>query len=786
MRCLLMLLLSFIAVSFASFALAGEVGQQDIPYMADWPTLPSPFRVRDWQDTARRVTLLTLDGEASYPYFPVTKYFLQEQPLSGGAQGQQFGVQTYLRSTPAKAAYGEAVAQLAAVVTASMTEGIDPHTLYGMDFVQMAKAYFSRTPDGRGFISNNTPVEDCPGSYWYTLYPTCLYFHLAALHPEDAELQSHMREVADTWLEAIAEIPTWDAQGYSLKNRTLEAGNHQEPEGILGAAYVMLMAHERFGDARYLAAAQSLMQEAALRTTNPYYEILGSYAPYTAARLNAQHNAGLPLARMLDWVFNDGSEAARPGWGVINTRWGDYDAYGLSGSLTDTQGYAFSMNTFVSAGMLAPVARYAPQYSRALGQYLTAVAANSDMFFADGLPAELQDDSAYTAQTGLTCLVYEGVRNLGTTTPYATGDAKGFAPGVEGTNFSFYSSGPIGLFSSIIGRTNVPEILMFDLLRTDFEHDAAYPTWLMYNPLDQAKEVCMPLPDDDAHDVYDAVSGQYLAKGVTGSAAFTMQPDTAVQAVILPVGIKLTENQGRIEADGVVVRYDNAWLVLPGVEEYALLREGDVLPLEAHLPSDDQVTSCIVTLNGQTAAEISDLSAPLQLPLPEGMPRRAALNITVQTAQGRRLGLSRSIQVLPAAAEPVLQLTGNELKKAFPRTDNCRVYQEENGIRLKITKGSSAFQMSQMALRADQNAWVKVKIPQASAAWSVQLYVNTLGTAIEVQPAWQRTGEYLIPLGDVLRTNNLEKANVKVVFSLSSGGTGEIILEELTVYTQTK
>ncbi len=783
MRYLFLLLLPLAIILLTSLVLAEETPQQSIPYMNNWPTLPTPFRVRDWQDTARRVTLLTLDGEASYPHFPVTKYFQQEQPLSGGAHGQQFGVQTYLRSTPPKAAYGEAVAQLAAVVTASMTEGIDPHTLYGMDFVHMAKAYFSRTPDGRGFISNNTPAEDCPGSYWYTLYPTCLYFHLAALHPEDAELQSHMREVADTWLEAIAEIPTWDAQGYSLKNRNLEPGNHQEPEGILGAAYVMLMAHERFGDARYLEAAKSLMREAALRTTNPYYEILGSYAPYTAARLNAQHNAGLPLARMLDWVFNDGSEAARPGWGVINTRWGDYDAYGLAGSLTDTQGYAFSMNTFVSAGMLAPVARYAPQYSRALGQYLTAVAANSEMFFADGLPAELQDDHAYTAQTGLTYLIYEGVRNLGKTTPYATGDAKGFAPGVEGTNFSFYSSGPIGLFSSIIGRTNVPEILMFDLLRTDFEHDPAYPTYLLYNPLTEVREVRMPLPDGDAHDVYDAVSGQYLAKGVCGSAVFTLQPDTAVQAVILPAGAQLTENQGRIEADGIVVRYSNAWLDLPSVEEYALLREGDILPIAVYLPDGDQVTSCLVTLNGQTIAETSDLT-PIHLPLPEGTPRRAALNITVETAQGLRLGLSRSIQVLPANAEAVIHLTGDELKKAFPRTDNCRVYLEENGIRLKITKGSSDFRMGQMALHTNQNAWVALRIPQASAAWSVQLYVNNLGKAIEVQPAWQRTGEYLIPLGDVLRANNLEQATVRVVFSLASSSTGEIILEELTVYTQ--
>lgn len=779
MRYFFLSLFILTAALLFSSAQADDAGQLDIPYMADWPTLPNPFRIRDWQDTARRVTLLTLDANAAYPYFPVTKYFRQEQPLSGGAQGQQFGVQTYLRSTPAPARYGEAVAQLAAVVTASMTDGIDPHTLYGMDFVQMAKAYFSRTPDGRGFISNNTPVDDCPGSYWYTLYPTCLYFHLAALHPEDAELQSHMREVADTWLEAISEIPTWDAQGYSLKDHAIEPGNHTEPEGILGAAYVMLMAYERFEDARYLEAAQSLMHQASLRTTNPYYEILGSYAPYTAARLNAQHNAGLPLARMLDWVFHDGSVAARPGWGVINARWGDYDAYGLAGSLTDTQGYAFSMNTFVTAGMLAPVARYAPQYTRALGQYLTAVAANSEMFFADGLPAELQDDSAYTAQTGLTYLVYEGVRHLGKTTPFATGDAKHFAPGVEGTNFSFYSSGPIGLFSAIIGRTNVPEILMFDLLKTDFEHGAAFPTFLLYNPLSEAKDVIMPLPDSGAHDVYDAVSGQYLAWNVTGSAAFTLQPDTAVQAVILPAGAMLTESQGCTKADGIVVRYAAAWIDLPDAGEYALLRAGDMLPMEAHLPSGDHIVTCKATLDGR---EIDiNLDA---LRIPEDASGRAALNITVETENGLRLGLSRSIQVLPANAEVHAQLTGKSFRNVFQRTDNCRTYLEDNSMRLKVTQGSSSFPLPMMKLHANQPAWVTVRVASASAAWGIQLYLNSTGEYITVLPEWQRTGEYLVSLDNVLRDKGLEQANVKVVFTLASGGTGEVTLEELTVYTE--
>ena len=90
-----------IVMLLPSAAMALEEKQQSIPYMAGWPKLPCPFIVRNWEDTAREVTLLTLNANASSPYFPVSAYFQQETPLSGGAQGQQFGVQTYLRSRAA-------------------------------------------------------------------------------------------------------------------------------------------------------------------------------------------------------------------------------------------------------------------------------------------------------------------------------------------------------------------------------------------------------------------------------------------------------------------------------------------------------------------------------------------------------------------------------------------------------------------------------------------------------------------------------------------------------------
>lgn len=120
--------------------------------------------------------------------------------------------------------------QLAAVLTASLLEGVDPRSLNGRDYVRMTQAYYSETPDGRGFVSNNLS-DDCADSYWYTLYPTLLYFHLASQYPEDETFEKHMRAVADTWLDALTYIDTWDAQGVSLKSRVTVQGTHGEPEG---------------------------------------------------------------------------------------------------------------------------------------------------------------------------------------------------------------------------------------------------------------------------------------------------------------------------------------------------------------------------------------------------------------------------------------------------------------------------------------------------------------------------------------------------------------------------
>jgi len=771
-------------------AMAAPVQQDTIPLMEGWPNLPSPYVTRDWNAYAKKVTLLSFDAQADQQYFPISFYYDVEKPTTGGYTGKNFGTRTYLREGNALRGPGEAVTQLSAILTASMTEGLDPRDINGMDYVKMAQIYFMRTPDGRGFVSNNAPGSDCTGSFWYTLYPTLLYYHLAALYPEDTVLEGHIREVADTWLDALNSITTWDAMGYSLKNNQLVTGGHTEPEGIFGVAYILLMAHARFGEEKYLNAAVALMEQAAEFTENPYYEILGSYAPVIAARLNAEKNAGLPLARMMDWVFTDGTHLARPSWGIIDARWGDYDAYGLAGSHTDTSGYAFAMNTFVTAGALAPVARYAPWYAHDLGKYLTAVASNSHMFFGDGLPKELQDDGDYVEKTGLDFLVYEGVRHhkkdVPVVIPFATGDSKMFAPGVPGTNFSFYSSGPMGLFSAIVGETNVPEILCFDLLKTDFEHGDAYPTYLLYNPLNETKDVIMPLPGDGSVDVFDAVSGVYLVKNVQGEAAFKMDADEAVMPVLLPAGAEIMENSGRLEANGIAIRYGGGWIALPETREYAMIRSGDEVKVQACLPENDRAISYTAAFAGEEIAFGEADGKEFSFILPENMPAEGALQVTVETALGKKLSCAKTVQVLSGKLQEVMHLEGKSLKKNFSRTSNCRVALEEGGVRFKMDWGETVFSLPMQLIKAEENPKMMFNISESSAAWGVKIFINqTAETHVLRSPA-REEGEFLFDLGEAIRNAGLSQAHVKVQLVIREDGGKEVLLNEITLYTEGK
>lgn len=138
--------------------------------------------------------------------------------------------------------------------------------------------------------------------------------------------------------------------------------------------------------------------------------------------------------------------------------------------------------------------------------------------------------------------------------PYAQGDeATGKLPGST-TDFSLYSGSHVGILGGIVRTTNVPMILQLDLLKTDYYHAKAYPTFLYYNPYGTPKSLQIdagPAP----RDLYDTVGSQFVKRGVTGTTSVKIPADTAMVIVLAPANGSLKKEGRRTLVNGVVIDY---------------------------------------------------------------------------------------------------------------------------------------------------------------------------------------------------------------------------------------
>lgn len=153
--------------------------------------------------------------------------------------------------------------------------------------------------------------------------------------------------------------------------------------------------------------------------------------------------------------------------------------------------------------------------------------------------------------------------------PYAQGDlivsfidlVKGFTvpivlyrPATVVTDLGLYGSAHVGNLGGIIKPTNVEKILRLDLLKTDYFHGPAYPTFLYYNPYPRPKTVELDL-GAGAKDIYDAVSKDFVLRDASGRAQILIPPDTARVVVLAPAKAKLTREGTHVLIGGVIVDY---------------------------------------------------------------------------------------------------------------------------------------------------------------------------------------------------------------------------------------
>jgi len=162
-----------------------------------------------------------------------------------------------------------------------------------------------------------------------------------------------------------------------------------------------------------------------------------------------------------------------------------------------------------------------------------------------------------------------GITYKSDVSPFATGDfvvsfvdlienftvpIVAYRPEDAATDLGLYGSSHVGILGGIIKPTDIEGILQLDLLKTDYYHEDAYPTYLYYNPYDKDKDVTIDL-GTGKFDIYNTVSSGFMAKNVSGKTYVKLPDKSASVLVIIPVGSQLSRSGNKTLANGIVIDY---------------------------------------------------------------------------------------------------------------------------------------------------------------------------------------------------------------------------------------
>jgi hypothetical protein len=558
-----------ILLSIGILFVNAQVQQRSLSRVDQMADIPAPLQIIDYKALAWKFDKTVYDFNAKGAFWPLVWMDSSNKNFAQPVMGMYTAIGD-VRQGPQhnKGMFHEALANMGAVLGASLT-GIDKSKQHNRNYVAMLKNYFNRET-GWNIMMNNTAPEVAllGGGYgrdwWYDVYPNVLFYAIYEQYPNEPGFTEIARTIADKFYVADSILNgnyDWSFFDYGAmqpkKNQICA-----QPDAAAGHAWVLYAAYKKFGDPRYLKGALSALSALQAQPKNPTYELLMPFGAYLAARINAEQGKQYDTHKMLGWSF-DGTAICREGWGVLVGNWNGFDISGIVGSTVDHGGYGFLMNTYDAAWPLVPLVRYDKSYANAIGKWMLNAANAARFFYPQYMPAAHQT-LAEKAVVTKGVIGYEGIikqsgyeqyKHL--KAPVAQGDGPLWVANENPpeSQFSVYGSGHVGIFGSIIRNTNVKGILQLDLLATDFYHDKAWPSYLYYNPYTTAKTISVPVKKGSRTDLYNTITGKFIARNVAGNTSIAIPARSSVIIVYTPAGGKETRNGNQLLVDGIVVDY---------------------------------------------------------------------------------------------------------------------------------------------------------------------------------------------------------------------------------------
>jgi hypothetical protein len=562
--------LPFAGLFFILFGLNGnsQVKQQKIARVDQMPNLPQPLQIIDYKELAIHFDNTVYDFNAKGKFWPMVWIDSTKKNFPQNVVGLYTAVGDVRQGTHNKGMFHEALATMGATLGATLV-GIDKSKQQDLDYVGMLKNYYNKETGWNIMMNNTCPeVALLGGGYgrdwWYDVYPNLLFYAVFDKYPNEPGFEEIARSIADKFYNADLILNgNYDYSYFDYgKMKPMKNNICAQPDAAAGHAWVLYSAYKKFGDAKYLKGAISALTALQSQSKNPTYELLMPFGAYLSARINAEQGKNFDTNKMLGWSF-DGTAICREGWGVLVGNWNGIDISGIVGSTVDHGGYGFLMNTYDAAWPLVPMVRYNQSYAIAIGKWMLN-AANASRFFYPQYMPDVHETNPELAGVSKGVIGYEGMirqssykehENL--KGPVAQGDGPLWVPGKnpKESQFSVYGSGHVGIFGSIIETTNVSGILKLNVLATDFFHDKAYPTFLYYNPYTSTKTVSLKIGKGKKVNLYNTVSGRFIAKNVTSTFQIKLSPVHAAVIVIVPANGKISYSGSKMFVNGIVVDY---------------------------------------------------------------------------------------------------------------------------------------------------------------------------------------------------------------------------------------
>lgn len=534
-------------------SLIGINAQQiNINRIEQMPNLPSPYEMRDWKKVTAGYDSLVFDIHRTGLYLPLI--WINNSTINYPAHNS-FGLHTVVGTKSPSSA--ETINLIPATIGASLT-GIDKSNQNRNNWVLMCEEYFNKANDANVYL--NHPTGSNWDDWWYDVMPNIFFYQLYDQYPATGDFPNQFTKVADRWLDAVKSMggsttpwktPYMNYRAFDLMTMKPLSSGVVEPEAAGALAWIFYNAYMETKNEKYRIGAEWCLEFLNSLTTNPSYELQLPFSVYAATRMNAELGTKYDISKMMNWCFDVGPLRQ---WGAILGRWGGYDVNGLIGEVNGSNDYAFLMNTFEQVGALVPLVRYDDRFARAIGKWVLNAANSSRLFYTNYLLNQNQDSEEWAHQYDPNSYIgHEALRqNQYAISPYATGDAVSGGWGM--TNLALYGSSHVGIFGGIIDTTNILMILKLDLLKTDYFHKVAFPTFLYYNPYLTEKSILINV-GNEAHDIYDAVSNTVIKSAVIGETSIIIPADAAVIAVIIPSGSTFAYDNEKALVNNVVIDF---------------------------------------------------------------------------------------------------------------------------------------------------------------------------------------------------------------------------------------